>query len=127
MVLCSVEEVRVEVSPRSLTNADIANIIARTSRSVATQTGGSADASDNDLLNLACIHISAAAVLRKMRVNGELAARVKIGNSEQQNTIDKDIQDHENQAAIYMKKYRYSPGYRVPYGRSGPRTVNKTD
>jgi hypothetical protein len=126
MVLCSVSEVRAEVNPRSVTDEGIAELIIRTSRAVATQTGGNVDDSDNDLLNLACIHLSAAAVLRKMRINGELPARVKIGNSEQQNTID-HIQDHENEAAKYMKKYRYAGKLRIPYGRVGIRTVNHED
>ena len=126
MALCSVAEVRAEVNPRSLTDEDISNLITRASRSVATLTGGSADDSSNDVLNLACIHLTAAAVLRKMRVNGELAARVKMGNSEQQNTIDQDIQDHKTEAAKYMKKYRNSTrSYSIPYGRVGPGTVNK--
>jgi len=126
MVLCSVEEVRAEVNPRSLTDEDISALIVRTSKAVATQTGGSADASSTALLNLACIHLSAAAVLRKMRTNGELAARVKMGNAEQQNTIDQDIQDHQAQAASYIKKYRNSTrSYSIPYGRVGPGTVNK--
>jgi len=125
MALCSFAEVRAEINPRSLTDEDITNLIARTSRSVATLTGGSADDSSNDMLNLACIHLTAAAVLRKMRVNGELAARVKQGNAEQQNTIDKDIQDHENQAAIYIKKYRnFTSTHGILYGRAGIGTVN---
>jgi hypothetical protein len=126
MVLCSVLEVRAEVSPRSLTDEEISSIIVRTSKAVAAQTGGSADASSTALLNLACIHLSAAAVLRKMRVNGELAARVKMGNAEQQNTIDQDIRDHEAQAALYIKTYRNSTrSYSIPYGRVGPGIVNK--
>ena len=125
MALCSVREVRAEVSPRSLTDADIEDIITRTSKAVAANSGGSVDDSDNEKLNLACIHLSAAAVIRKMRANGELAARVKIGNSEQQNSPDEDIQDHENKASKYIRKYRYAR-YSVPYGRSGPGTVNNT-
>lgn len=127
MVLCSVEEVRAEVSPRSLTNADIEDIIKRTSRAVATNSGGSVDDRNNENLNLACIHLSAAAVIRKMRANGELAARIKMGNSEQQNSPDADIQDHENQANTYIRKYRYASKYSVPYGRSGPGTVNNSN
>jgi hypothetical protein len=125
MVLCSVAEVRAEFSPRSLSDEEISTIITQKSRAVATQTGGSAEASDNDLLNLACVHLSAAATLRKAREKGELAARVKIGNSEQQNTIDQDIQYHETEAAKYMKKYRHSGKFSIPYGRVGIGTVNR--
>lgn len=125
MVLCSVSEVRAEVNPRSLTDEDIAALIERTSKAVAALTGGGVNDSENSLLNLACIHVTAAAVLRKMRVNGELAARIKMGNSEQQNTIDQDIQDHETEAAKYMRKYRYAGKFSIPYGRVGIGTVNR--
>lgn len=124
MSLCSVAEVRAEVQT-SLSDADITSLITRVSNSVATQTGGSTSSTDT-LLNLACIHLTVSAVLRKMRTTGELAARVKIGNAEQQNTIDQDIQAHETEAAKYMKKYSYS-GNRggIIYSRVGFGTVNE--
>jgi hypothetical protein len=63
-----------------------------------------------------------------MRTNGELAARVKMGNSEQQNTIDQDIQYHEAEGSKYIKKYRYSSGRgSIPYARVGIGTVNAED
>lgn len=127
MALCSVDEVKAEVNPRSLTADDISALIERTSKAVAALTGCSVDDSGNDLLNLACIHLTAAAVLRKMRTNGELAARVKIGNSEQQNTIDQDIKDHEAEAMKFIKKYRYAGKFSIPYGRVGIGTVNEGD
>lgn len=121
MSLCSVDEVRAEVNPRSLTDEDITNLITRVTRSVEALSGGTS----GELLSLACVHLTAAAVLRKMRSNGELAARVKMGNCEQQNTIDQDIQDHETEAAKYMKKYRHSGKFSIPYGRVGIGTVNR--
>ena len=126
MVLCTVDEVKAHVSPESLTDDDILNIITSVSAEIALQSGGSQDASTEAALNLACVHSSAAAVLQRMRSNGELAARVKFGNQEQRNSPDQDIQDHEDKAARYVKKYRHSSGYSQPYGRSGLGTVNKT-
>jgi hypothetical protein len=132
MSMCSVDEVRDVVSPRSLTDEDILNIITRVTKSVDAQTGCGTGSTDT-LANLACIELSAAAVLRKMRVNGELPARVKIGNSEQQNTIDQDIDYHEAEAAKYINEYKRIAkkteykSYCIPYGRVGVGTVNNGD
>lgn len=125
MVLCTVDELKVHVAPESLTDEDLLDIITSVSAEITLLTGGSQDASTEASLNLACVHSSAAATLRKMRVNGELAASVKFGNQEQKNAIDADIQDHENKSARYVKMYRHSSGCSVPFGRSGPGTVNK--
>lgn len=126
MVLCSVAQVRALVSTKSQTDADILNLIVINSKKVASRAGptASSDASGNDNLNTAGIYSTAAALLRKMRSSGELVARAKSGNSEQQNTIDADIQDYEKEASASITLYRISSGVTIPYGRVGPGTVN---
>lgn len=120
MALCSVAEVQTYVTSRKLTVTDIENIITVKSKEIATKARSTTDASNNDSLNLACIHASAAQVLRNMKVNGELAASVKLGNDSTNNNIEPDILDHEAQAEYYIKKYRTSQGFSIPYGTSGP-------
>jgi hypothetical protein len=82
MVLCTVDELRAQVSPESLTDDELLDIITPVSAAIALLSGGSQDASTEASLNLACIHSAAATTLRKMRANGELAASVKFGNQE---------------------------------------------
>jgi hypothetical protein len=121
MALCSVDEVKAYALSGKLTDAVYGAIINAKSKEIATKARASADASNNDDLNLACIHASAAQVLRNMKVNGELAASIKLGNDSQNNNIEPDILDHEAQAAFYLKKYFVSSGgFKIPYGTSGP-------
>jgi hypothetical protein len=58
-----------------------------------------------------------------MKITGELAARVKHGNGEQQNTPDQDIQAYENESSRFLRKFLYSTNARL-YGRTGRGTVN---
>lgn len=123
MALCSVSEVQAYALSQKLTTTDYENIINGKSKEIATKTRSTVDASGNDDLNLACIHASAAQVLRNMVINGELAASVKLGNDSIQNNIEPDILDHEAQAEFYVKKYQ-AAGFKIPYGRAGPGTVD---
>lgn len=123
MVLCTVDELKVHVSPESLTDADLLAIVTEASSEIAIASGGSEGLTGSPL-NKACLHEAAAVTLRKMRSNGELAASVKFGNQEQKNTIDADITDHEAKVTKFLKQYKYSSGAAVPFGRSGPGTVN---
>jgi hypothetical protein len=124
MALCSAAEVKVYAPSNKLTDTDYENIINIKSKEIAQKARGSADASGNSDLNLACIHASAAQALWVMQINGELAASVKLGNDQTNNNIGPDIQDHEAQAEFYIKKYRAAAGISIPYGRTGPGTVD---
>lgn len=124
MALCSIADVRAFASPVSVADADITAIIALVSDEVALKSGGSASSTDTNL-KFAGIHASVAAVLKKARSNGELAARIKNGNAEAQNTIDSDIQKHEDEALYYIRKYKSSSSsFSIASGRVGYGTVN---
>jgi hypothetical protein len=128
VVLCSVTEVRNIVDPKTLTDSDIEGIISHASNVISLNTGASEDASGNAYLNTACIHMSAAQVLRKMKYKGELAKQIKFGNDSQSNDVDSDIKEHEQEAKRYMKMYNLgTSGYTILYGRVGPKTVNSED
>jgi hypothetical protein len=125
MALCSVSEVKAIAPSRKLLDADYTAIIAIKSKEIAQKARGSADASGNSDLNLACIHASAAQALRVMQINGELAASVKLGNDSINNSIEPRIQDHEAQAEYFVKKYR-AAGFSIPYNRVGPGTIDSS-
>jgi hypothetical protein len=125
MALCSAAEVKVYAPSTKLLDADYTAIIAIKSKEIAQRARGSADASGNSDLNLACIHASAAQALRVMQINGELAASVKLGNDQISNNIEPRIQDHEAQADYYIQKYRAS-GFSIPYNRIGPGTIDSS-
>lgn len=129
MALCSVAEVKAIVTPRTVTDAEITSIIAHASNLIALDTGADSDASDNQTLNLACIHSSAALVLQKMKYSGELANQVQYGNSSQSHNITAEIKMHQDLAARYSLTYKYSVSSPVAivYGRVGPGTVNEGD
>jgi hypothetical protein len=125
VVLCSVTEVRNIVDPKTLTDSDIEGIISHASNVISLNTGASEDASGNAYLNTACIHMSAAQVLRKMKYKGELAKQIKFGNESQSNDVDLDIRYHEQTAEAQMTRYKYSTSrHSILYGRVGPKTVN---
>ena len=127
MGLCTVVEVRAIVDPKHLTDDNIAAIIAHASNVIALNTGSSVDG-DNGILNTACIHLSAAMVLQKMKFTGELAAQIKLGNESQSNSIDIDIARHEQLAEKYMRKFRYATsGFSILYGRAGIKAVNNEE
>lgn len=127
MGLCTVVEVRAIVDPKHLTDDDINAIIDHASNVVALNTGSSVDA-DHDILSTACIHLSAAMVLQKMKFTGELAAQIKLGTESQSNSIDIDIARHEQLAEKYIRKYRYATsGFSILYGRAGIKAVNSEE
>ena len=126
MALCSIADVRAFASPASVSDADITAIIALVSDEIAAKSGGSASSTDTNL-KFAGIHASVAAVLKKARSNGELAASVDTGNYKQSNTgLISEIKEHEDAADVYIRKYLYvsMSSFAIPYGRVGRGTVN---
>ncbi len=127
MALCTVDDVRALVDPKTLSDTDLGNIISHAESIVTLTTGGSSSSTDTRLA-LACTHLSAAMTLQKMKFTGELAAQLKMGSEAQHNNVDGDIEKHEKAAEKYMKQYRYAvSGYSVLYGRAGIKTVNRRD
>lgn len=103
MALCSVDYIRSYIST-SLTDLDILNIINETSDDVLDLCETTDET--NPLIILAGKYASRAAVLAKMKTTGELAASVKTGNSQRQNTADIDIERLEKKADSFIEKYR---------------------
>jgi hypothetical protein len=126
VALCSTASVKAIVTPKTVTDAEIGTIITHASSVIALDTGASTDASDNTALNLACIHLSAAYVLRKMKTTGELAASVAYSDQSQSNKVDEDIAHHHLLSAQLVKKYISSVSSYpiIAYARVGPRTVD---
>lgn len=124
MALCSVADIKAHVTPSSLTDAEITAIIASASEEVALTSGGSAS-STNANLKIAGIHASVAQVLRRMQTNGELAASVRAGNYQQQNSIEQLIGMHELKAEKFVQVYKVSSiSLTLSSGRMGIGTVN---
>lgn len=123
MALCSVAEVKAIVSPQTVTDEEIGDIITHASSVISLQSGASTDASDNLMLNLAGVHSSVAFVLQKMKYTGELAQQYVLKGHSQSNNVDADIKYHQIQSANYVSQYTGST-YKILYGRVGPRTVN---
>jgi hypothetical protein len=126
MVLCSVEDVRAYVNPKSVSDADINAIIQRVSTEVMTK----AEATDesNAFLIQAGIHGAAAVTLDQAIINGELAASVETPEYKQQNPgfIDM-VNSHKKEMANYIQMYRDSiraANFAIPYARVGIGTVN---
>ncbi|MCS3924409.1 hypothetical protein [Methanosalsum natronophilum] len=121
-MLCSVNEVKVLVDPKSIDDTEIEHIISHASNTVLAQSNAGPD-TENSYLKLACVHRSVSLILEKMKYNGELAQQVKFGSETQQNDVEVQIQQHENTALEYIRKYLYTKT-RVISGRAGVRTVN---
>lgn len=122
MVLCSVDYIRAHIST-ILTDDEILSIITEVSTDVLDRAGTTSETDKNIIL--AGKNAALAATLRKMKTSGELAARVKQGNYEQQNTIDQDIQAYEQEAEKYIQRVRYAD-ISIPFGRVGYGVVNAT-
>ncbi len=125
MALCTVADIQAFVKPASVVDTDITAIISLISDEIAAKSGGSSSSTDVNL-KFAAIHAGVAAVLKKARSNGELAAGVDTGTYKQQNTglID-EINTHETEAERYIKKYIASAGsYSFGSGRMGFGTTN---
>jgi hypothetical protein len=107
MSLCSVDDVRVHVDPKKITDIEIANIILRSSREVLTK-AGSTDETNSYLIE-AGVHAAAAMTLKLARSRGELAASVKTPNYEQNNSgIDDEIKQHEKDRDEFIVSYKNS-------------------
>ena len=126
MALCSVASVKAIVTPKTVSDTEIGNAIDHASAVISLDTGASTDASDNATLNLACVHLSAAYVLRKMKTTGELAASVAYSDQSQSNKVEEDIAYHHKEAGKYTQQYKYSVSIYpvIAYARVGPRTVD---
>ena len=124
-MLCSVSEVKTIVSPESVTDDDILAIITHTSAEISLETGASTESTE-PALNIACVHLSAATVLERMKYTGELAKQVKLGSEQQSNDVDADIRMHREKATSYINRYKHRT-FSIPYGRSGIRTVNSEE
>jgi len=125
MVLCSYADVRAVIYTETLEDADIADLIANVSADVMAM-AGSTDES-NAYLIVAGKNAAYAATLRKMKLTGELAASIKFGNSQQNNTPDADIKTYEEKAEFYIEKYKKSVRFSnisLVSGRMGFGTVN---
>lgn len=124
MVFATVTEVRAIIYTSTLKDEDIQELINVVSAEI-NRRAGTTDESDDDLITAGKNAIYAA-VKRKMKDTGELAARVKSGIGEQQNTADQDILDYKNESEKALRKYLYktSPRRKPIYGRAGTGTVN---
>lgn len=121
MVFATVGEIRAVVHTSTLEDEDIQGIINEISKEILARAGTTDES--NELLVIAGKNAIYAAVLRRMKITGELAARVVQGNGEQQNTADQDIQAYEDKSSQYLRKFLYSANARL-YGRVGRGTVN---
>lgn len=124
--MCSTASVKALVTPKTVSDTEIGMIISHASSVISLNTGASPDASDNVMLNLACIHLSVAYVLSKMKTTGELAASVEYSDQSQSNNVEQEIAFHHKEAEKYMQQYKYSVSSYpiIAYTRVGPRTIN---
>lgn len=122
MALCTVEDVRAFFSPESLTDDDISSLIALISKNIAATYNVSESSTDSNL-QLACVHASTAATMRKAKLTGELASSVKSGNYQQTNAIAQDIKDHDETATNLLMKYEFNLVGLI-FGRVGVNGVN---
>jgi hypothetical protein len=125
MALCSVADVRAVIYTKTLTDADITAIISSVSDDVL----GMAESTDetNTYLIIAGKNAAYAATLRRMKSTGELAASIKFGNSQQNNSPDSDIKAYEAKSIEFIEKYKDSiriANFSLPCGRVGYGTVN---
>ena len=121
MVFATVGEVRAVVHTSTLKDEDILGIINEISKEILVRAGTTDES--NPLLISAGKNAIYAAVLRRMKFTGELAARVKHGSGEQQNDINQEIRYYEDNSNRYLRKYLYSANTRL-YGRVGIGSVN---
>lgn len=125
MVLCTVADVRAVVYTKTLSDADITAIIASVSDDILGMAGTTDES--NAYLIIAGKNAAYAATLRRMKTTGELAASKKMGNDQQNNAPDSDIQTYDAMSKEYIEKYKESVGltnFSLPCGRVGYGTVN---
>ena len=121
MAFATVPEIRAVIYTSTLTDEDLQGIITVVSAEILARVEASDDS--NELLKIAGRNAIYAAVKRRMKDTGELAASIKQGSGEQQNTTDQDIRYYEDKVSLYLRKYLFSSGARL-YGRAGTGTVN---
>lgn len=126
MVLCSVDDVKAYFTSATLSDADYLAIITTVSAEVLTKAGTTDES--NALLIQAGIHGSVATAMKRARSSGELAASVKQGNYQIQNTgLIEVINTHEKEKEAYIQQYKDSirrVNLSIPFGRIGYGTVN---
>ena len=125
MALCTVSEVKALVSPKKISDAEISALIDVISILIVGRVGGAVSDSGDADKKTAAIFLTCSSLIRKMKFSGELAANIKIGNSQQQNAVDTDIENYDKQAEKAIKKIQ-SRGFSVIYNRVGPGTVDST-
>lgn len=123
MALCSVSDVRAFFSPVSLTDDDITSLIALVSKNIAA-TYNVSESSTDPSLQMACIHASTAAVMRKAKLTGELASTVKSGNYQQTNVVTQDIKEHDDAATKLLMRYEFNNSGGLIISRVGENGVN---
>lgn len=121
MAFATVSDIRAVIYTSTLTDEDLQGIITVVSAEILARAEATDDS--NELLKIAGRNAIYAATKRRMKDTGELAASVKQGSGEQQNTTDQDIRYYEDKVSLYLRKYLFSSGARL-YGRAGPGTVN---
>lgn len=109
MALCTVAYVRSKIHTYTLDDQAISGIIDETSEDVLALCETTDES--NPLVILAGKYAILAAVLSRMKTTGELAASVKTGNSQRQNTTDADIERYEKKAHELIDKYTDTRSY----------------
>lgn len=129
VALCSVDAVKAIVSPETISDSEIGELIDRASTIIAIDTKASVDASNNPILNTACVHLSSAFVLQKMKFSGELASQTVYSSQSRSNRIDDDIKYHQTLATRLIEKYNFSTALTplLVYGRVGIRTIDSEE
>jgi hypothetical protein len=102
VALCTVDYVRSKITT-ILTDSDIKDIIDETSSDILTQCETTVET--NTLIILAGKYAIIAATLSKMKTTGEMAASIKTGNSQRQNTTDIDIERYEKKSQSFISQY----------------------
>lgn len=108
MALCTVDYVRSKITT-ILTDSDIEDIIDETSSDILAQCETTVET--NPLVILAGKYAILAATLSKMKTTGEMAASIKTGNSQRQNTTDVDIERYEKKSQSFIEQYRSASSY----------------
>lgn len=124
MARCSVADVRAKVFTSQTTDLQITAIIADVNDEVSTLAGTIDQTNIN--LNQAVKWAARAATLRYMITTGEMAANIKLGNSQQQNAPDPLIQAYETKAEFYIQRYQMSAFSNLG-GRMGFGIVNNIE
>lgn len=124
MAWCTPDDVKSYVTPESVSDGEISDIIDLSYSELKIYVG---DVVQDNTLKLANAHHAAANVIRKMKFTGELANSVKFGNNSQSNNVEADIKYHKDEALRLVKLYKTANtgSGKILYGRVGIGTVNK--